>query len=132
MRFPAFLLPLLVLASTSCSQQTDLAGKWKNGNGETLALNADSTAVLGMEGVDGGINGRYDVIGDTVLVTTESDVDDLGKYHNVYRLAYVEPGLQLVSVTLYRGGDYESVIVEELARKLQKSVEQYRFSRVME
>ena len=122
------LLPLLFCVS--CSQSPDVQGLWKNTNGETLTFNADSTVMMGMEGVEGGLPGRFSVDRDTVRITTLPAVDELGEYTNEYMLAMREERLQLVSFSLVRGSDYPMTFVADLAKRLRKSESDYAFSRV--
>ncbi|MDH7516693.1 MAG: hypothetical protein QHI48_12565 [Bacteroidota bacterium] len=106
----------------------ELAGTWKNANGETIELRRDSTVLLGMVGVDGGINARFSVHGDTLIVTTAFDEDDLGRYRKRYDfLVTPVPALEPLSITIERGGDFETLYLQELVQHMRKPRSSFTF-----
>ena len=124
------LLFMTLLFCTSCSQNPDVQGKWKNANGETLNFSTDSSVVLGQEGSEGGLEGRFTIDGDTVRITTAPAMDDLGEFHNEFVLVARDEKLQMVAVTLHRAGDFDTISISELAKKLRKSEDEYAFKRM--
>lgn len=122
------LLPLLLFI-ISCGSEPDIAGEWKNGDGNLLTLKTGGGAMLGQEGYAQMDSARYVRNDDTVVVSTLPASDELGGYHNEYVLVYARDTLFLHKVTLFREGYVNSTTGAELSRRLGKPEWRLAFAR---
>ena len=123
------ILPLLILLLlVSCSpEDRPLTGTWKNGDNNTLEFSGDSTAVMGMDGLEARVQGAYRLREDTVYVWSEKEQVEGVEVYNEYVFEYKNDSLFLVSIALYRGGDMQRLYAGELAERLGKSARQLAF-----
>jgi hypothetical protein len=126
--------PALVLAVTlaACSKAPSFEGSWRSADGNLMTLQADSVALLGMEGVEGHDAGRWSVSHDTLRVLTDAQVDGGGAVRNEFVFLHARDTLHLLGITLYRPGDTRSTSGEQLARSTGKPLSRFAFTRAEE
>lgn len=133
-RIFATLAPALVLAVVfaACSKAPSFEGQWRSADGNLMTIQADSVALLGMEGYEGHDAGRWTVSDDTVRVLTDAQVNEGGAVRNEFVFLYARDTLHLLSLTLYRPGDTRSTTGEQLSRSTGKPLSRFAFTRVEE
>ncbi len=122
----------LALVFAACSEAPTCEGVWRSGDGNLMTLQADSVALLGMEGLEGHDSGRWTLVDDTVRVLTDAQVDEYGAVRNEYVFLHARDTLHLLGITLFRAGDTRSTSGEQLARSTGKPLSRFAFARVRE
>jgi PBP1b-binding outer membrane lipoprotein LpoB len=110
---------------SACSSEPEMTGLWKNGDNSTLKFVDDTTAVMGQEGVEGEATGIFWSKGDTVWVKSAMDAEvDM---FNLFTFYLQKDSLYLVSISLSRSGDMQTLNGSEFAQRLGKSYEELAF-----
>jgi hypothetical protein len=108
---------LFALAFAACDSQPSvedrLRGQWKNGDGNLIGFSAEGAATVGQEGLDGTGDCRYEVHGDTVLVTFP--VNEETDAYVVYSMGLDGDTLRIRGLERFEGGASMRLTVEEYA-----------------
>jgi hypothetical protein len=128
----ALFLLLLLAVISSCGGpdvETQLQGKWKNGDGNLIRFAGEERAFIGQEGLSGEGECRFTVTGDSVRLRTLPGDD---QSVNVYFMHLAGDTLYLDAISLERPGQRQTIAGEELARRTGKPAYKLHFTRIAE
>lgn len=127
----ALLLTALVLIASCGGPDVEerLQGQWKNGDGNLVRFSEESKAFIGQEGLSGEGECRFEIIGDSVRVSTLPGED---QQTNTYFMHLVGDTLYLDAIALERPGHHQRISSEDFALRTGKPPYKLHFTRIAE
>ncbi len=128
------LLALIILVLAGCDGEPAiedrLPGSWKNGDGNLIRFDADGAAAVGQEGLSGEGACRYEVRGDTIVVTMIAEEET--EAYVVYRMRLDGDTLRINSLERHVAGEVSAITVEQYARQVGRPLYKLDFLREKE
>lgn len=127
-------LALTIVLFAGCeggpSIEDRLPGAWKNGDGNLIRFDADGAAAVGQEGLSGEGACRYDVRGDTIVVTMIAE--EKTEVYVVYRMRLDGDTLRINTLERHVGGQVSVITVEQYAEQVGRPLYKLDFLREKE
>lgn len=111
---------LLAWALTACDSEPSieerLRGQWKNGDGNLIGFAEDGVGSIGQEGLSGSGDCRYELRGDTVIVTVP--MDGAADAAVIYAMGFDGDTLRIRTIERVEGGASMRLTVEQYAAQM--------------
>ncbi|MBE0644854.1 MAG: hypothetical protein IH600_12290 [Bacteroidetes bacterium] len=119
---------LLVACNGEPSLEEQLAGAWKNGDGNLIRFEEGDKAAVGQEGLSGEGACRYEIRQDTVVVTMLPDGET--DTYVVYRLRLEDDTLRISSLERHAPNSVSSLTLEQYAQQAGRPLYKLDFTRI--
>jgi len=130
-RLLSMLLPVVLLLAACGGPDIEerLQGQWKNGDGNLVRFTTEHTAYIGQEGLSGEGECRFEIIGDSVRVSTLPGEE---QQTNTYFMHLAGDTLYLDAIGLDRPGHRQRISSEDFALRTGKPSYKLHFTRIAE